>query len=169
MQVVMASHAGMTMDEFDASVRDWLATARHPRTGRPYTEMVYQPMLELLNYLRGSGFQTWIVSGGGIDFLRNFANEVYGVPPQQVVGSSIELEFDDAGGNPVIRRLPAIDFIDDKAGKPVGIQRHIGKRPVAAFGNSDGDLQMLQWTTAGAAVCAARAPYGCGAGMGIRP
>ena len=149
MQVVMASHAGMTMAEFDASVRGWLASARHPQTRLRYTEMVYQPMLELLAYLRANGFQTWIVSGGGIDFLRTFANEVYGIPPQQVVGSSIELEFDMADGSPVIRRKPAIDFIDDKAGKPVGIQRHIGKRPLAAFGNSDGDLQMLQWTVAG--------------------
>jgi hypothetical protein len=149
LELVMASHAGMTTDQFADISRDWLATARHPKTGRLYTEMVYQPMLELLAYLRASGFKTYIVSGGGIEFLRVFAEEVYGVPPEQVVGSSIRTKFEMRAGKPVLVRLPEIDFIDDKAGKPVGINRHIGRRPIAAFGNSDGDLQMLQWTTAG--------------------
>jgi phosphoserine phosphatase len=147
LELVMASHAGMTTDEFAAIVRDWLATARHPRFDRPYTEIVFQPMLELLAYLRENGFQTWIISGGGQDFLRVFAQEAYGVPPQQVVGSSIETEYQLLDGMPVLVRLAKLDFLDDKAGKPVGIHRFIGRRPIAAFGNSDGDLQMLQWTT----------------------
>jgi phosphoglycolate phosphatase-like HAD superfamily hydrolase len=146
-ELVMATHAGMTTDEFAATVRDWLAKARHPRFDRPYTELVFQPMLELLAYLRENGFQTWIVSGGGVEFLRVFAESVYGIPPQQVVGSSIQTEFQMRDGRPVLVRLPKIAFIDDKAGKPVGIHQFIGRRPIAAFGNSDGDLQMLQWTT----------------------
>ena len=146
-ELVMATHAGMTTDEFTGSVREWLATARHPRFDRPYTEVVFQPMLELLAYLRTNGFQTWIVSGGGVEFLRVFAEEVYGVPPEQVVGSSIQTRFEMRDGRPVLVRLPKLQFLDDKAGKPVGIHQFIGRRPIAAFGNSDGDLQMLQWTT----------------------
>jgi hypothetical protein len=130
-------------------VRDWLASARHPTTGKPYTAMVYQPMLEVLDYLRANGFKTFIVSGGGIEFMRPWTEAVYGIPPEQVIGSSIKTRFDVRDGEPVLVRLPEINFIDDKAGKPVGINQHIGRRPVMAFGNSDGDLQMLQWTTAG--------------------
>lgn len=148
-QLIMATHAGLTTDEFATVVRDWVNTARHPTTGRPYTEMVYQPMLELLKYMRKHGFKTYIVSGGGLEFMRVFAEEVYGIPPEQVIGSSIRTEFVMTDAGPVIRRLPEIDFIDDKAGKPLAINRHIGRRPAAAFGNSDGDLQMLQWTIAG--------------------
>jgi phosphoserine phosphatase len=149
LQVVMATHAGMTTTEFEAIVKQWIATARHPVTGRPYTSMVYQPMLELLAYLRANGFKTFIVSGGGIEFMRPWVEAVYGVPPDQVVGSRIRTEFRMTDEGPVLVRLPEVDFIDDKAGKPVGINAHIGQRPVAAFGNSDGDLQMLQWVTAG--------------------
>ncbi len=149
LELVMATHAGMTTDEFEAVVSDWLATARHPTTGKPYTDMVYQPMLELLDYLRANGFKTFIVSGGGVDFLRVWAEAVYGVPPEQVVGSSITTGYEVRAGEPVLIKLPEIDFIDDKAGKPVGIHSHIGRRPIAAFGNSDGDFQMLEWTTAG--------------------
>jgi phosphoglycolate phosphatase-like HAD superfamily hydrolase len=149
MQLAMATHAGMTADEFTAIVTDWIATARHPKTGRPYTEMVYQPMLELLDYLRANGFKTFIVSGGGVEFMRPWVERVYGIPPEQVIGSGIRTKFEMRGDNPVLMRLPEIDFVDDKAGKPVGIHRHIGRRPIAAFGNSDGDLQMLQWTAAG--------------------
>ena len=148
-QFVMASHAGITTAQFEQRVRDWIATARHPSAGRRYVDMVYQPMLELLAYLRAHGFRTYIVSGGGIDFVRAWSEAVYGIPPEQVVGSSIRTRFELRDGQPVLVRLPEIDFIDDKAGKPVGIHRHIGRRPVAAFGNSDGDLQMLQWTAAG--------------------
>jgi phosphoglycolate phosphatase-like HAD superfamily hydrolase len=149
LEIVMATHAGMTTTAFEKIVTDWIATARHPQTHRLYTEMVYQPMLELLAYLRAHGFKTFIVSGGGIEFMRPWADTVYGIPPEQVVGSSIKTKFEMRADGPVLMRLPAIDFIDDKAGKPVGINSHIGRRPVAAFGNSDGDLQMLQWTTAG--------------------
>lgn len=149
LEMAMATHAGMTSAEFEHIVRDWLATAKHPKTGRPYTEMVYQPMLELLDYLRANGFKTFIVSGGGIEFMRPWTEKIYGIPPEQVIGSSIKTKFELRDGKPVLVRLPAISFIDDKAGKPVGIQQHIGRRPIAAFGNSDGDLQMLQWTTAG--------------------
>ena len=148
-QIVMASHAGMTTEEFAAVGSSWLATARHPDTGRLYTEMVYQPMLELLDYLRAKGFKTFIVSGGGVDLIRLFSEEVYGIPPEQVVGSSIETAYEVTEDGPVIRRLPEIDFIDDKEGKPVGIHKFIGRRPSVAFGNSDGDFQMLEWTTAG--------------------
>ncbi|MGE3311566.1 MAG: HAD family hydrolase [Limisphaerales bacterium] len=149
-EIVMASHSGMTTDEFEKVVNDWITTARHPKTGRPYTEMVYQPMLEVLAYLRANGFKTFIVSGGGIEFMRPWAERVYGIPPEQVVGSSIKTKYgvrDD--GKPYIERLPELNFIDDKEGKPVGIQLHIGRRPLMAFGNSDGDFQMLEWTTAG--------------------
>ncbi|EAQ97638.1 HAD family hydrolase [Congregibacter litoralis] len=148
-KIVMASHAGMTTEEFEEIVNEWLETARHPVTGRPYTEMVYQPMLELLSYLRANEFKTFIVSGGGIEFMRPWTERVYGIPPEQVVGSSIKTEFAMEDGKPVLRRLPEIDFIDDKEGKPVGINSHIGRRPVFAAGNSDGDLQMLQYTAAG--------------------
>jgi len=139
----------MTTEEFEKIVLDWVASARHPVTGRPYTEMVYQPMHELLTYLRANNFKTFIVSGGGIEFLRPWAEMVYGVPPEQVIGSSIKTKFEMRDGKPVLVRLPELNFIDDKAGKPVGINQHIGRRPIAAFGNSDGDLQMLQWTEAG--------------------
>lgn len=149
LEIVMATHAGMTPEEFERVVAEWLATARHPTTRRPYTEMVYQPMLEVLAYLRANGFKTFIVSGGGIEFMRPWTEEVYGIPPEQVVGSSIRTTFEVRDGKPVLVRLPAMNFVDDKEGKPVGIQQHIGRRPLAAFGNSDGDLQMLQWTTAG--------------------
>jgi haloacid dehalogenase-like hydrolase len=149
MDIVMATHSGMTTDEFDQIVRDWLEGARHPKTGRPYTEMIYQPMFELLTYLRANGFKTFIVSGGGIEFMRPWTEEVYGIPPEQVVGSSGKTSFEMRDGIPVIMRLPEVNFIDDKAGKPVGIHQHIGRRPIAAFGNSDGDLQMLQWTCSG--------------------
>jgi len=148
-EIVMATHAGTTTSEFEAIVVDWIATARHPVTKRPYTEMVYQPMLELLAYLRANGFRTFIVSGGGIEFMRPWTEAVYGIPPDQVVGSSIKTQFQMTPDGPVLVRLPQVDFIDDKEGKPVGIHSHIGMRPTAAFGNSDGDLQMLQWTTAG--------------------
>jgi hypothetical protein len=149
LELVMATHAGMTTDAFAQVVQAWLATARHPRFNRLYTELVYQPMLELLAYLRGNGFKTFIVSGGGIEFMRPWTEKVYGIPPEQVIGSSIKTRFELRNGTPVLVRLPEINFIDDKAGKPVGIQMHIGRRPIAAFGNSDGDLQMLQWTTGG--------------------
>jgi phosphoserine phosphatase len=146
-EIVMATHAGMTTTEFETIVKKWIATARHPVTHRLYTEMVYQPMLELLAYMRASGFKTFIVSGGGIEFMRPWSEAVYGVPPDQVVGSSIKTEFQMTDKGPVLVRLPQVDFIDDKAGKPVGINSHIGIRPVAAFGNSDGDQQMLEWAT----------------------
>ncbi len=149
LEIVMATHAGNTTDEFSQTVTEWLAGAKHPVTGRPYTEMVYQPMLELLAYLWANGFKTYIVSGGGIEFMRPWSEKVYGIPPEQIIGSSIKTKFEYRDGTPVLERLPEINFIDDKAGKPVGINQHIGRRPIAAFGNSDGDLQMLQWTTAG--------------------
>ena len=149
LEIVMATHGNMTTDAFEQIVTDWLATAKHPTTGRLFTEMVYQPMLELLAYLRANGFKTYIVSGGGIEFMRPWTEKVYGIPPEQVIGSSIKTRFEIKGGTPVLMREPEIDFIDDKAGKPVGINRHIGRRPIAAFGNSDSDLQMLQWSTAG--------------------
>jgi phosphoserine phosphatase len=150
LELAMATHAGTTTEEFERVVSDWITTARHPQTGRLFTEMVYQPMLEVLEYLRSNGFKTFIVSGGGIEFMRPWAERVYGIPPEQVVGSSIKTKLETRDGKPVLLRLPEIDFVDDKAGKPVGIHRHIGRRPIAAFGNSDGDLQMLQWTAAGA-------------------
>jgi len=146
-ELVMATHAGMTSEEFAKIVMDWLATARDPRFKRPYTELVYQPMLELLAYLRASGFRTYIVSGGGIEFMRPWTEKVYGVPPEQVVGSSIKTKFEIRRGIPILFRLPEMNFVDDGPGKPVGINEHIGRRPIAAFGNSDGDLQMLQWAT----------------------
>ena len=147
-EIVMAGHAGMTPDEFEQIVRDWLATARHPRFQRRYTSLVYQPMLELLAYLRANEFKTFIVSGGGIDFMRPWTERVYGVPRNQVVGSSVKVKYEQRHGEPILLRLPKVDFIDDRAGKPVGIDRFIGRRPIAAFGNSDGDYEMLRWTTA---------------------
>jgi phosphoserine phosphatase len=150
MEIVAASHAGISSDAFQAIVKDWLATARHPTTHRPYTEMVYQPMLEVLSYLRANGFKTFIVSGGGVEFLRAFAEATYGIPPEQIIGSSLVVTF-EAGNNgtPQLIKQPKVEFIDDGPGKPVAINRFIGRRPIAAFGNSDGDLQMLQWTAAG--------------------
>lgn len=149
LEMVMATHAGLTTEEFEKAVTDWLATAKHPKTGRPFTEMVYQPMLELLAYLRANGFKTFIVSGGGIEFMRPWTERVYGIPPEQVVGSSGGLKYELREGKPVLIKLPTVVLNDDKDGKPVGIQRHIGRRPVMAFGNSDGDFQMLQYTAAG--------------------
>ena len=149
LQLVMATHAGMTTETFERTVQDWITTARHPTSGRPYTEMVYQPMLELLAYLKSHGFKVFIVSGGGVEFMRPWVERVYGIPPEQVIGSSIRTKFEMRNGKPVLVRLPEIAFIDDKAGKPVGIHQHIGRRPLLAAGNSDGDLQMLQWTVAG--------------------
>lgn len=148
MKLIAATHAGMTLEEFTTQVSDWMATARHPSTGRPYNQMVYQPMLELLGYLRGHGFKTFIVSGGGIEFLRPWAEATYGIPPEQIVGSSLKLKYEVRHGRPVLVKLPEVDLIDDKEGKPVGIQLHIGRRPILAVGNSDGDYQMLQYTTA---------------------
>jgi hypothetical protein len=148
LQIIAATHAGMTVDEFRATVMEWMATARHPRFKRPYNELVFQPMLELLAYLRANGFKTYIVSGGGVDFLRPWAEKTYGIPPEQVVGSSLKLKYELRGGEPVLVKQPEINFIDDKAGKPIAIEQFIGRRPVAAFGNSDGDYEMLRWTTA---------------------
>ena len=145
----MATHANLTNDEFYQTVKQWLAIAKHPRFNRLYTDLAYQPMLELLGLLRANGFKTFIVSGGGVEFVRVWAEPVYGIPPEQIIGSRIKTKFELRDGKPVLLRLPEIDFIDDKAGKPVSIHEHIGRRPIAAFGNSDGDLQMLQWTTAG--------------------
>ncbi len=148
-EIIMATHAGMTTTEFDKLVKDWVATAKHPVTRQLYTSMVYKPMVELLAYLRANGFKTYIVSGGGIEFMRPWTESVYGVPPEQVVGSSIKTKFEYRDGKPVLVRLPEVNFIDDKTGKPVGINQHIGRRPIAAFGNSIGDQQMLEWTQAG--------------------
>ena len=147
-EIVMATHAGTTTEEFEKIVRDWIATAKHPKTGRRYNEMIYQPMVELLRYLRANGFKTYIVSGGGVEFMRPWVGRAYGIPPEQVIGSTIKTRFEMRDGSPVIARLPEIDFIDDKEGKPIAINKFIGRRPLAAFGNSDGDLQMLQWTAA---------------------
>ncbi|HWA45412.1 MAG TPA: HAD family hydrolase [Hypericibacter adhaerens] len=149
LKLVMASHAGMTTEEFAQIVVDWITTARHPRFNRLFTELVYQPMLEVLNLLRANGFKTYIVSGGGIEFMRPWTEKIYGIPPEQVIGSSIKTRFEMKDGKPVLQRLPEIDFIDDGLGKPVGIYKFIGRRPIFAAGNSDGDLQMLQWVTGG--------------------
>ena len=149
LEIIMATHTGMTTVEFEKIVKDWIATAKHPKTGKLYTEMVYQPMLGVLSYLRANGFKTFIVSGGGIEFMRPWTEKTYGIPPEQVVGSSVKTKFELRDGQPVLVRLPELNFNDDKGGKPVGINRHIGRRPIAAFGNSDGDLQMLQYTGAG--------------------
>ncbi len=149
LEIVMSTHAGMTTQAFEKIVTDWITTAKHPKTGRLFTEMVYQPMLELLAYLRANGFKTFIVSGGGIEFMRPWTEKVYGIPPEQVIGSSIKTKYELRDGKPVIARLPELNFIDDKAGKPVGIHQHIGRRPILAGGNSDGDFEMLEWTTTG--------------------
>jgi phosphoglycolate phosphatase-like HAD superfamily hydrolase len=148
-QLIAATHAGMSSDEFIRIAADWIASSRHPKFKRPYTEMVYQPMLELLAYLRANGFKTYIVSGGGVDFMRPWTEKVYGIPPEQVIGSTGKLKYEMRNGKPVLMKLAEIDHVDDGPGKPVGIQRFIGRRPIAAFGNSDGDLQMLQYTAAG--------------------
>ncbi len=149
LELVMATHAGMTSEAFATEVQDWLATARHPHTGARYVDMTYLPMVELLAYLRANGFKTYVVSGGGIEFLRVFAEQAYGVPPEQVIGSSIVTNYEIRSGKPTLVREPQVHFIDDKAGKPVAINEYIGRRPVLAFGNSDGDFEMLEWTTAG--------------------
>ena len=139
----------MTTDEFVPIVEQWITTAKHPQTGRLYTDMVYQPMVELLTYLRANGFKTFIASGGGVEFMRGWTERVYGIQPEQVIGSAGKLKFEMREGTPVLIKLPEIEFVDDKEGKPIAIQSRIGRRPIAAFGNSDGDLQMLQWTMAG--------------------
>ncbi|MBK5967007.1 hypothetical protein CCR95_23790 [Thiocystis minor] len=148
-EILMATHAGMTTEEFARIVQDWLATAKHPKTGRPYTEMVYQPMLELLDYLRANGFKTFIVSGSGVEFMRPWTETVYGIPPEQVIGSSIKTQFERRDGKSALVRRPEVNFIDDKEGKPISINQQIGRRPLAAFGNSDGDRQMLEYTKDG--------------------
>src|SRR6266567_4245584 len=147
LEIIVATHAGMTTAEFEQIVKDWLATAKHPKFKQPYNACVYQPMIELLAYLRANGFKTFIISGGGVEFMRPWTEQVYGIPPEQVVGSSIKTQFQMPGDIPVLFRLPELNFNDDKAGKPIGINEYIGRRPIAAFGNSDGDLEMLQWTT----------------------
>jgi len=152
LEIIIVTHAGMTTAEFEKIVADWIETAKHPKFKRPYTECVYQPMIELLAYLRANGFKTFIVSGGGIEFMRPWTEKVYGIPPEQVVGSSIKTKYETRDSKPVLVRLPEMNFIDDKAGKPVGINEHIGRRPIAAFGNSTGDQQMLEWTQAGSGV-----------------
>jgi phosphoglycolate phosphatase-like HAD superfamily hydrolase len=149
LEIVHASHADMTTEEFERVVAAWLKSARHPKLNRPYTDLAYQPMLELLRYMRANGFKTYIVSGGGVEFMRVFAERVYGIPPEQVIGSSGKQKFELRDGKPVLVKLPELEFLDDKEGKPIAIQKAIGRRPLAAFGNSDGDLQMLQWTCAG--------------------
>ena len=149
MALMAVSHSGMTTDDFNQIVKEWLHTAKHPKTGRLYTQMVYQPMLELLTYLRANNFKTFIVSGGGVEFMRCFAEETYGIPPEQVVGSSSKLKYEMTDGKPLLLRLPEVQFINDKQGKPIGIEIFIGRRPIAAFGNSDGDQQMLEWTMGG--------------------
>jgi phosphoglycolate phosphatase-like HAD superfamily hydrolase len=149
LEIMAVTHTGMTTEEFEKTVKDWLTTAKHPKFKRPYNECVYQPMVELLAYLRANGFKTFIVSGGGVEFMRPWAEKAYGIPPEQVVGSSGKQKFEIRDGKPVLVKLPAVQFVDDKEGKPIGIQTFIGRRPIAAFGNSDGDLQMLQWTAAG--------------------
>jgi len=149
LELMMATHAGMTTTAFERIVKDWLATAQHPKFKRPYTDLAYQPMIELLAFLRANGFKTFIVSGGGVEFMRAFAEQVYGIPPEQIVGSTGKQKFELRDGGPALVKLPAVDFIDDKEGKPVSIQKFIGRRPIAAFGNSDGDLEMLQWTCSG--------------------
>ena len=151
-EMAMATHATMTSEEFSQIAKQWIETARHPKTGKLYTEMVYQPMLELLDYLRANDFKTFIVSGGGIEFMRPWAERVYGIPPEQVIGSSIKTSYEVRDGKPVIARVPELNFINDKEGKPIAIHQHIGRRPLAAFGNSDGDFQMLEWTTSGTGI-----------------
>jgi phosphoserine phosphatase len=149
LELMMATHTGMTTVEFEKIVKDWIATAKHPKTGRLYTDMTYQPMLEVLAYLRANGFKNFVVSGGGIEFMRPWMERVYGIPPEQVIGSSIKTKFEMRDGKPVIVRLPEFNFNDDQAGKPVAINQHIGRRPIAAFGNSRGDQEMLEYTQGG--------------------
>ncbi len=149
LDLMMATHAGMTTVEFAQIVTDWIATARHPKTGRLFTDMTYQPMVELLGYLKANGFTNYIVSGGGIEFMRPWTGKIYGIPPEQVVGSSVKTKFEMRDGKPVLVRLPELNFNDDKGGKPVGINQHIGRRPLAAFGNSNGDKEMLEYTQGG--------------------
>jgi hypothetical protein len=148
-EMMAVTHSGMTTDQFQQIVKDWMRTARHPRFNQPYNQCVYQPMLELLAFLRANGFKTFIVSGGGVEFMRAFAQETYGIPPEQVVGSSGVVKFEMRDGKPALIKEPKVEFVDDGPGKPVGINRFIGRRPIMAFGNSDGDRQMLEWTTAG--------------------
>lgn len=148
LELVAATHSGMTSEEFESEVRNWIASAKHPTTGRPFTEMIYQPMVELLGYLRANGFKTYIVSGGGIEFMRPWTEATYGIPPEQVVGTSLKTQFEIRDGKPVLIKQPEVGSVDDKQGKPININLHIGRRPIAAFGNSDGDLAMLQWTAA---------------------
>jgi phosphoglycolate phosphatase-like HAD superfamily hydrolase len=150
LQIIAVTHTGVTTDEFNGTVKDWIKTARHPKYERPYNECIYQPMLELLAYLRTNGFKTFIVSGGGVEFMRAFAEQTYGIPPEQVVGSSGMVKFEIRDSGPVLVKQSKIEFVDDGPGKPVGINRFIGRRPIASFGNSDGDQQMLEWTMAGA-------------------
>ncbi len=147
MEILIATHAGMSTDEFSDMVSDWIATAKHPRFDRLYTDLVYQPMLELIGYLEANGFHVFIVSGGGVEFMRPWTERVYGIPPEQVIGSVIEVKYEVRDGKPILLREPKIDFIDDKEGKPIGIHKFIGRKPILAFGNSDGDFQMLEWTT----------------------
>ncbi len=148
-EIIMASHAGMTTAEFETIVQDWMKTARHPRFKRPFTDLVYQPMVELMAYLRENGFKIYIVSGGGVEFMRPWTQKVYGIPPEQVIGSTIKTKYEVREGKPVLLRLPELDHLDDKGGKPESINKFIGRRPIMAFGNSDGDFQMLEWTTSG--------------------
>jgi phosphoglycolate phosphatase-like HAD superfamily hydrolase len=148
LELIADTHSGLTTDAYAKLVRDWLATAKHPRFERPFTDLIFQPMLEVLAYLKANGFKTWIVSGSGMEFMRIVSENVYGIPPEQIIGSSIKTEFEIRNGNPVLILHPKIDFLDDKDGKPVGIHQHIGRKPIAAFGNSDGDLQMFQWIAA---------------------
>jgi len=148
-EIVLASHTGMSATLFDTIATEWVRDARHPKFEKPYTELAYQPQLELLRYLEANGFKTFIVSGGSVEFMRTYTEQVYSIPPERVVGSSIETRYEVQGGKPSLLRLPKIDFVDDKVGKPVGIHKHVGLRPILAFGNSDGDLEMLQWTTVG--------------------
>ena len=150
-EIILASHTGMSAALFDTIVTEWVRDARHPKFEQPYTELAYQPQIELLRYLEANGFKTFIVSGGSVEFMRTFTEQVYGIPPERVVGSSIETRYEVQGGRPSLLRLPRVDFVDDKSGKPVGIHKHIGRRPILAFGNSDGDFEMLQWTTLGSA------------------
>jgi phosphoglycolate phosphatase-like HAD superfamily hydrolase len=149
LELLVTANSGMTVGEYDQSIRNWLRSARHPQLKRPYTELVYAPMQELLAYLRASGFKTFIVSGGSVEFMRPWAEQAYGIPPEQIIGSQQDVSFAMRDGKPVLTRAPKIVFVDDGPGKPVGIYRQIGRRPIAAFGNSDGDLQMLQVTAAG--------------------
>jgi phosphoglycolate phosphatase-like HAD superfamily hydrolase len=151
LEIIAATHAGTTTEEFETIVDDWINTARHPKTKRLYTEMVYQPMLEVLAYLRANGFKTFVVSGGGVEFMRPWTERVYGIPPAQVIGSRAKVKYELRRSRPVLLRLPEVDLVDDHAGKPVGIHQQIGRRPIASFGNSDGDFEMLEWTTSGRA------------------